>query len=53
MQCSLNKDAKWLAWIEEMFTKVAGEDRKISLDEFISVLKVSKVITSSTMIWMY
>ncbi len=40
---SLNRDAKWLAWFEEIFTKIAGEDREISLEEFKSVLKVTKV----------
>ena len=40
---SLNRDGKWLAWFEEMFTQIAGEDRQISLEEFKTVLKVSKV----------
>lgn len=40
---SLNRDAKWLAWFEEMFTRIAGEDRQISLEEFKGVLKVTKV----------
>ena len=39
----MNRDAKWLAWFETLFTEIAGEDRQISLDEFRAALKVSKV----------
>ncbi|XP_060064891.1 NADPH oxidase 5-like [Ylistrum balloti] len=36
------EDAKWLAWIEQQFTTIAGEDGEISLEEFKDALKVKK-----------
>ena len=40
---SMEKDAKWLAWAEQRFAQVAGEDRLIYLDEFKKALNVKKV----------
>lgn len=56
MMYSLTRDAKWLAWFEEMFTKVAGEDDQISQEDFKNVLKVSKVrptLQHTSLIYMY
>ena len=39
----MEKDAKWLAWAEQRFAQVAGEDRLIYLDEFKKALNVKKV----------
>lgn len=41
--CSLDRDAKWLAWFEQQFSMVAGEDRQIDMDEFKRALHVKKV----------
>ena len=41
--CSLNRDAKWLAWFEQQFSMVAGEDRQIDMNEFKQALHVKKV----------
>ncbi|XP_072023995.1 NADPH oxidase 5-like [Amphiura filiformis] len=38
----MEKDAKWLAWAEQRFAQVAGEDRLIYLDEFKKALNVKK-----------
>jgi len=40
---SLDRDAKWLAWFEQQFSMVAGEDRQIDMDEFKQALHVKKV----------
>ena len=39
----MNKDAKWLAWLEEQFSRVSGESRQISLHDFTNVLGVKEV----------
>lgn len=41
--CSLDRDAKWLAWFEQQFSMVAGEDRQIDINEFKQALHVKKV----------
>ena len=41
--CSMDKDAKWLAWFEQRFTEVAGTDRQIDFDEFKRALNVTQV----------
>lgn len=41
--CSLDRDAKWLAWFEQQFSMVAGEDRQIDINEFKRALHVKKV----------
>ncbi|XP_065906157.1 NADPH oxidase 5-like isoform X2 [Dysidea avara] len=38
----LDRDAKWLAWFEQQFSMVAGEDRQIDMDEFKRALHVKK-----------
>ena len=43
LQCSLDRDAKWLAWFEQQFSMVAGEDRQIDINEFKRALHVKKV----------
>jgi len=40
---SLDRDAKWLAWFEQQFSMVAGEDRQIDINEFKQALHVKKV----------
>ena len=39
----MNKDAKWLAWLEQQFSRISGESRQISLHDFTEVLQVKEV----------
>ncbi|XP_072043086.1 NADPH oxidase 5-like [Amphiura filiformis] len=39
----MEKDAKWLAWAEQRFVQVAGDDRLIYLEEFKKALNVKKI----------
>ena len=48
---SMEKDAKWLAWAEQRFAQVAGEDRLIYLDEFKKALNVKKVSGRFRYLW--
>lgn len=41
--CSMDRDAKWLAWFEQQFSMVAGSDRQIDLAEFKIALNVKQV----------
>ncbi|XP_033725536.1 NADPH oxidase 5-like isoform X2 [Pecten maximus] len=36
------EDVKWLSWIEQQFTAIAGEDGEISLEEFKDALHVKR-----------
>ncbi|XP_069102288.1 NADPH oxidase 5-like isoform X2 [Argopecten irradians] len=36
------EDIKWLSWIEQQFTTIAGEDGEISLEEFKDALHVKR-----------
>eukprot|EP00116_Pleurobrachia_bachei_P010698 sb/3470960/ len=38
----MNKDAKWLAWLEQQFSRISGESRQISLHDFTEVLQVKE-----------
>ena len=40
----MNKDAKWLAWLEQQFSRISGDSRQISLHDFTEVLGVKEVI---------
>ncbi|XP_063687525.1 NADPH oxidase 5-like isoform X2 [Bolinopsis microptera] len=39
----MNKDAKWLAWLEQQFSRISGESRQISLHDFTEVLQVKEL----------
>jgi Ca2+-binding EF-hand superfamily protein len=38
----MDRDAKWLAWFEQQFSIVAGDDRQIDRDEFRQALRVKQ-----------
>ena len=40
---SMDRDAKWLAWFEQQFSNLAGNDRQIDLEEFKEALHVKEV----------
>ena len=48
--CSMDRDAKWLAWFEHQFSMVAGSDRQIDLQEFKKSLNVKEV---GSRVWHY
>ena len=39
----MDKDAKWLAWFEQQFAEVAGEDRLIGIADFQKAFKMANV----------
>ena len=46
----MNKDAKWLAWLETQFSRVSGESRQISLHDFTEVLQVKEVLNEYALV---
>lgn len=38
-----DEELKWLSWMEIQFTKIAGEDGEINLEEFKDALGVKRV----------
>ena len=39
----MDKDAKWLAWFEQQFAEVAGEDRLIGIADFRKAFKMANL----------
>ena len=39
----MDRDAKWLAWFEQQFSNLAGNDRQIDIEEFKEALHVKEV----------